>query len=118
VPIHCTASGKLFLAMMEPERRRRLLDTLNLSALTEKTITSRSRLETELAETASRGYGTDDEEFILGLVAIAVPVTDAKGRLVGAVALHAAKARLDLTQALQYLPRLRGAALDIGRTLD
>jgi DNA-binding IclR family transcriptional regulator len=118
VPIHCTASGKLFLAMMEPERRRRLLDTLTLSGLTEKTITSRSRLEAELAETASRGYGTDDEEFILGLVAIAVPVTDPKGRLVGAVACHAAKARLDLTQALQHLPRLRGAALDIGRTLD
>jgi DNA-binding IclR family transcriptional regulator len=118
VPIHCTASGKLFLAMMEPERRRRLLDTLNLSALTEHTITARSKLEAELAETASRGYGIDDEEFILGLVAIAVPVTDPKGRLVGAVACHAAKARLDLTQALQHLPRLRGAALDIGRTLD
>jgi DNA-binding IclR family transcriptional regulator len=47
-----------------------------------------------------------------------VPVTDPKGRLVGAVACHAAKARLDLPQALQHLPRLRGAALDIGRTLD
>src|SRR5690349_5719046 len=34
VPIHCTASGKLFLAMMEPERQRRMLDTLNLSGLT------------------------------------------------------------------------------------
>jgi DNA-binding IclR family transcriptional regulator len=118
VPIHCTASGKLFLAMMEPERRRRLLDTLNLQPWTEKTITARGRLENELAETASRGYGTDDEEFVLGLVAIAVPVTDPKGRLVGAVACHAARARLDLTQALQHLPRLRGAALDIGRTLD
>src|SRR5215813_1316927 len=79
VPMHFTASGKLFLAFMESERRRRMLDSLNLSALTEKTITSRSKLETELAETANRGYGTDDEEFILGLVAIAVPVTDPKG---------------------------------------
>jgi DNA-binding IclR family transcriptional regulator len=118
VPIHCTASGKLFLAMMEPERRRRLLDTLNLSTMTERTITSRSKLEAELVEVANRGYGTDDEEFILGLVEVAVPVTDPKGRLVGAVACHAAKARLDLTQALEHLPRLRGAALDIGRTLD
>jgi DNA-binding IclR family transcriptional regulator len=118
VPIHCTASGKLFLALMEPERRRRVLDTLNLSAMTERTITSRSRLEAELAEIAQRGYATDDEEFIAGLVAIAVPVTDPKGRLIGAVALHTAKTRLDLTQALEHLPRLRGAALDIGHTLD
>jgi IclR family acetate operon transcriptional repressor len=103
---------------MEPERRRRMLDTLNLSAMTERTITSRSKLEAELAEVANRGYGTDDEEFILGLVEVAVPVADPKGRLVGAIACHAAKARLDLTQALEHLPRLRGAALDIGRTLD
>jgi DNA-binding IclR family transcriptional regulator len=118
VPIHCTASGKLFLAMMEPERRRRMLDTLNLPAMTENTITTRGRLDAEIAETAARGYGTDNEEFILGLVAIAVPVVDSRGRLVGAVACHAAKARLDLGQALQHLPRLRAAALDIGRTLD
>jgi DNA-binding IclR family transcriptional regulator len=118
VPIHCTASGKLFLAMMEPERRRRMLETLSLSAMTEHTITARARLEAEIAEIARRGYSTDDEEFVLGLVAFAVPVTDPKGRLVGAVACHAAKARLDLTQALQHLPRLRTAAAEIGRTLD
>ena len=111
-------AGGAWLAMMEPDRRRRMLDTLNLPAMTEHTITARSKLEAEIAETAKRGYGTDDEEFILGLVAIAVPVTDPKGRLIGAVACHAARARLDLTQALQHLERLQGAALDIGRTLD
>src|SRR3954463_1132403 len=62
VPIHCTASGKLFLAMMEPERRRRVLDTLALTAMTERTITARAKLESEIDEIASRGYATDDEE--------------------------------------------------------
>jgi DNA-binding IclR family transcriptional regulator len=75
------------------------------------------RLDAELVEVAQRGYGTDDEEFILGLVAVAVPVTDARNRIVGAVALHAAKARLSLPQALEHLPRLRAAAAEIGRTL-
>jgi DNA-binding IclR family transcriptional regulator len=117
VPIHCTASGKLFLATMEPERRRRTLDSLALPSMTERTITSRAKLEQELAEISARGYSTDDEEFILGLVAVAVPVVDGKGRVVGAIACHAAKARLDLQQSLQYLPRLRTAAAEIGRTL-
>jgi DNA-binding IclR family transcriptional regulator len=117
VPLHCTASGKLFLATMEPERRRRVLDSLVLTAMTEKTIASRARLEAEIAEVALRGFGTDDEEFIVGLVAVAVPVTDSRGRLVGAVACHAAKARLDLAAALQHVPRLRAAAAEIGRTL-
>ena len=118
VPIHCTASGKLFLATMEPERRHRVLDSVELTAMTERTITSRNRLEAEIEDVAVKGYATDDEEFIVGLVAIAVPVIDRRGRVVGAVACHAAKARLELAQALQYLPRLRDAAAEIGRTLD
>jgi DNA-binding IclR family transcriptional regulator len=117
VPIHCTASGKLFLATMASDRRRRLLEAISLPALTERTITSRSRLEAELAVVSSRGYSTDDEEFLIGLVAIAVPVIDPRGRIIGAISCHVAKARLGLEEALKYLPRLRMAADEIGRTL-
>jgi DNA-binding IclR family transcriptional regulator len=118
VPMHCTASGKLFLAFMDAERRTRILESLTLTRLTERTITARDKLEQEIAQVAARGYSTDDEEFIQGLVAVAVPVVDARGRVVGAVACHAAKPRLDLAQALEHLPRLRAAALEIGETLN
>ncbi|HVZ01868.1 MAG TPA: IclR family transcriptional regulator [Dongiaceae bacterium] len=117
VPMHCTASGKLFLACMDAERRKRMLESLALTRMTDRTITSRDRLEEEIAAVATRGYSTDDEEFILGLVAVAVPVADARGRVVGAVACHAAKARLDLPHALEHLARLRAAAEEIGQTL-
>jgi DNA-binding IclR family transcriptional regulator len=118
VPMHCTASGKLFLAFMDAERRTRMLESLTLTRLTERTITARDRLEQEIAQVAARGYATDDEEFIQGLVAVAVPVADSRGRVVGAVACHAAKPRLDLAQALEHLPRLRAAATEIGETLN
>jgi DNA-binding IclR family transcriptional regulator len=118
VPLHCTASGKLFLAFMDAERRKRMLGSLSLTRLTERTITTRDRLEQEIADIGRLGYSTDDEEFILGLVAVAVPVFDNRGRVVGAVAVHAAKPRLDLAQALEHLPRLRAAAAEIGETLN
>jgi DNA-binding IclR family transcriptional regulator len=118
VPMHCTASGKLFLACMDAERRKRMLDSLTLTRMTENTITARDRLEREIAEIAIREYSTDDEEFIQGLVAVAVPITDSRGRVVGAVACHAAKPRLELAQALEHLPRLRAAAAEIGQTLS
>lgn len=118
VPMHCTASGKLFLAFMDAERRKRMLESLSLARMTERTISSRDKLEQEIADIASRGYSTDDEEFIQGLVAVAVPVVDGRGRVVGAVAIHAAKARLDLAQAMQHLARLRSAAAEIGQTLS
>mgnify|MGYP001553078267 CR=1 FL=1 len=118
VPMHCTASGKLFLAFMDAERRKRMLESLSLARMTERTISSRDKLEQEIADIASRGYSTDDEEFIQGLGAAAVPVVDGRGRVVGAVAIHAAKARLDLAQAMQHLARLRSAAAEIGQTLS
>jgi DNA-binding IclR family transcriptional regulator len=118
VPMHCTASGKLFLAFMDAERRQRMLESLPLTRMTDRTITTREKLEQELAEVAVRGYSTDDEEFIQGLVAAAVPVADSRGRVVGAVACHAARARFDLSQTLEHLPRLRVAAAEIGETLN
>jgi DNA-binding IclR family transcriptional regulator len=117
VPIHCTASGKLFLATMGADRRRRLLEAISLPVLTERTITSRTRLESELAVVSSRGYATEDEEFLAGVAALAVPVVDPRGRIIGAVSCNAAKTRFSLEELQKFIPRLRAAAEEIGRTL-
>ena len=117
VPLHCTASGKLFLAAMDAPRRRRILDGLELPALTPNTLTDRASLEQELARITENRCSTDNEEFIVGLIAVAVPVLDDKGRVMAAVACHAPKARLPLDQALTYLPRMREAAAALGQTL-
>ncbi len=42
VPIHCTASGKIFMAAMKPAERRRILDASGLTPYTPHTITARS----------------------------------------------------------------------------
>jgi DNA-binding IclR family transcriptional regulator len=117
VPLHCTSSGKLFLAAMDEARRARVLETLALPAHTPRTITSRERLDQELARIQACGHSIDDEEFLLGLVAIATPVRDARGRTVAAVACHAPSARLSVDQALAHLPALAEAAVKLGRTL-
>lgn len=55
--------------------------------------------------------GIDDEEFVEGMVAVAVPINDDKGRMVAALAFHAPAVRMDLKKARTYLPTLRKAAL-------
>lgn len=117
VPLHCTSSGKLFLAAMDPARRERVLQTLALPAHTPHTITSREQLNDEIARIQTCGYSIDDQEFLLGLVAIASPVKDARGRTVAAVACHAPSARLSVERALGSLPALAEAAVKLGRTL-
>src|SRR6185312_11557471 len=50
VPLHCSAIGKLFLALAPTPRRRRLLQSLELRRYTDHTITDRARLDAELKE--------------------------------------------------------------------
>lgn len=117
VPLHCTASGKLFLAAMTPARRARMLDAIDLAAHTPSTITTRAALEAELARIARQGFSEDREEFLVGLIAVSAPVVDRRGRTVAAVACHAPTARFDLDAARAKLPLLRAAAAKLAATL-
>lgn len=110
VPLHCTASGKLFLAFMSPKQRESMLRTLDLQPITEHSIATVEALRKECDSIRERGYAFDREEFVLGLVAIAIPVRDASGEVRAALAVHAPAARMPLEQALQRLPALHVAA--------
>lgn len=111
VPLHCTASGKLFLAMLPAAQRDALIDRLELEAMTPSTLTTPAALRAECGRIAERGYSTDCEEFITGLNAAAVPVRDAYGRTRAAIAVHGPSTRLplDATPPPQ-LPALQAAA--------
>lgn len=110
VPVHCTASGKLFLAHLPPPQADELIDQVPLAAFTRNTITSSARLRRECENIRAAGHATDREEFIAGLIAVAVPVFDADNVLRAAIALHAPTARMSLDEALARLPRLLRAA--------
>ncbi len=109
-PMHCTASGKLFLARLPLPEQRKLLSMMMLKRLTPKTITDPALLEAELARMVKRGIGIDDEEFVLGMVAVAVPIYAPDDRIVAAIACHAPSARKSVDQLLQYIPELEEAA--------
>lgn len=117
VPLHCTAGGKLFLAHMPPTRRRRLLDNLELAPHTPATLTSKERLEEECAQILREGYSLDREEFLVGLIAVAVPVKNASGTVVAALTCHAPSARFSLAQALGSVTQMQEAARKLGASL-
>ena len=116
VPLHCTASGKLLLAFMEGARRKAILEAIEFSRFTPQTITDPAAFAAELATIKRLGYSLDREEFLLGLVAIAVPVRDRTGATLAALACHAPSARLDLARAVEYLPVMQEAAARLART--
>ncbi|RAS38698.1 IclR family transcriptional regulator [Paraburkholderia bryophila] len=119
VPLHCTASGKLFLAQMPPVERRAMLARLTLERKTQNTLTETNLLEAELDRLAVRGIGIDNEELVRGMVAVAVPVRDASGtHLLAALAIHAPTARASLSDLLKSVPRLKEAALKLAPLLS
>src|SRR5205807_1428119 len=71
LPPHCCASGKLLLAHLAAPERQRLLERMPLQRFTERTLTDRAVLESELARIVSVGYAVDNEEYVLGVACVA-----------------------------------------------
>jgi DNA-binding IclR family transcriptional regulator len=117
VPVHASASGKIFLSQMSPAQRARLLAEVPLERCTEKSLTDPALLEAELKAVRKAGHATDREEFLPGLVCVAVPVptSEKSGRSSLCVALQAPVMRVPLDKALGFLPALQRAAAALGR---
>ncbi|MCW2269586.1 Transcriptional regulator KdgR [compost metagenome] len=117
VPLHCTASGKLFLAEMPAHRRRDILKQLELTPSSDRSITDCDLLESELERIRARGVGIDSEEFVRGMVAVAVPIRGADGQCLAALACHAPTARKSLNELIEYIPQLQAAAAQLALSL-
>jgi DNA-binding IclR family transcriptional regulator len=110
VPVHCSASGKVFLSQMAPGQRQRLLGHAPLEAFTPKTLTDLGALESEVRNVRRQGFALDNEEFLPGLLCVAVAVPSAAGRANLCVAVQAPLMRLTADKALALLPALQRAA--------
>ncbi len=117
VPFHCTASGKMYLSSLNPRYLDRYLASRDLEEHTGKTITDSATLKAELATTRKRGYSTDDEEFMEGMVAVAVPIIDDQGRLVSTLSAHAPLQRNDLPALEANVETLKLAAVQLSELL-
>lgn len=118
LPLHCSASGKLFLAHMPASQRKKLISATPLKRYTERTITDVTYLEEELRRIKDDGIGVDNEEFISGMVAVSVPVFNDQNELCFAVAVHAPSIRKSLSELRQYIPTLKRGAASMSLLFD
>jgi IclR family transcriptional regulator, acetate operon repressor len=117
VPLHCTAMGKLFLAHMPKRTRERFYAAGPLRRYTDHTITDPAAMEQALEKIRADGFTVNDQEYMVGLVGLAVPVPDAarKTRFTAALAIHAPEPRLDASAMVKHLPTLQDAAERLSR---
>lgn len=113
VPLHCSAIGKLYLALAPSPRRRRLLQSLDLRRFTERTITDTAKLDAEMRQIRKDQVAFDREEYLMGVICIAVPVLGRNGEMLAALAIQAPQARMNEQTARKHLPLLRQAASEL-----
>ena len=117
VPIYCGASGKLLLSYMPALKRKKILRSIALVKFTENTVIELEKIEKELKKTKIKDYGLDVEEFMHGLIGIAVPIFK-NNKICGTVSIHIPTVRHSIQDALAYIPRMRIAANEISLTLS
>jgi len=109
VPLHCSASGKVLLAFGAtavppgPFERR-----------TERTVTSGSELEAELASVRERGFAVTNEELEPGLVAVAAPIFAGELTAIAAISVSAPASRLTDRQ----IPVTAASCVNVARALS
>ena len=118
VPLHCTAGGKLYIANLAACERELLLRHLPLPPCTGNTITDPDELRRDLHQAAADGFASDREEFIQGMVAVAVPIRSGKGVFLGALGMHAPGARHGPDGLRAFLPALRRGADGLAAILE
>lgn len=109
LPVHATAGGKVLLAAADPESARGLLGT-GLPRMTERTTTSARVLREELEDVRRAGYALNLGESLDGLHAAAVPVPDAAGRTVAALAVSVPADRGGISRLRRHVRALRETA--------
>ncbi|NKB53767.1 MAG: helix-turn-helix domain-containing protein [Rhizobiaceae bacterium] len=117
VPFHCTASGKCYLASLDSKQFNAVAKTIHFEPRTQNTITTTRRLEAEIQEVQERGYAIDDEELFRDMIALAVPVTDAEGNFLAALAYHGPTQRLSCDTLVDHLDTMREGAAKLAELM-
>lgn len=94
LPAHATGVGKALLSGLPDAEIGRLLDGVELERFTEQTLTSLPDLMADIELIRARGYGEDNEEFVIGCKCVARPVRDPRGQVVAAMSVTVPTPRL------------------------
>lgn len=110
VPVHCSALGKMFLALMTEEERESLLENLSLQKRTKNTITNKRVLVKAAESIRKQGYAIDMGENIPDLIGLAAPIWDLSGSLIAGLSLMGPLIRMDIDRRENLIPQLIAAA--------
>lgn len=111
-PAYATSTGKVLLALTHPTP-----EIGDLLKRTPRTIVSRRVLQRELEQVRLEGYATACDELEPGFSAVAAPIRNHLGSVIGALSINGPTARLSAQKLKTMVVPLRRAADRISRRL-
>ncbi len=111
--LHCSSTGKIFLAYLHAQRIPEVVPEASLIARTPHTITSLAKLKKEADLTRRRGYSLDDEEYHSGVRCTAAPVFGPDGTVVAAVGITASVVRFTPERVPEMAEKITRAAAEL-----
>jgi IclR family acetate operon transcriptional repressor len=114
--LHCGGAGKAILAYLRKEEQDALLGE-EIEAFTSFTITKPADLRREIGAVRRRGYAIDNQEVVLGVYCVGVPIFDRNLRPVGAISITGPKPKRVGADILPYVAMLTDACMQVSRRL-
>ena len=115
-PLYCGGAGKAILAFMGETDQERVL-AQPMTALTSTTFTEPAALRRELGEIRKRGYSIDNQEIVMGVFCVSVPILDRLGRPVGAISVTGPSPKAPGRKIMPIVELLNEACGSVSRRL-
>ncbi len=115
--LHCSATGKTFLAFVHADRLAELYAGVRPTKRTPRTQTTLAEIRRECDRTRKAGCSLDDEEFFSGVRCLAAPVYGSDGTVVAALGITAATVRFTKDRIPEMAAAVKDAAAELSRLL-
>jgi DNA-binding IclR family transcriptional regulator len=117
IPAHCISMGKALLAALPAERFEEIYPDETLTALTDRSLATKTVLRRQLERVRRRGYAASSGESESGVASIAAAVIAADGTPRAAISIAAPATRATPERIGTWLPLLFAAVAELSLSL-
>jgi len=116
-PMYCTAVGKALAAWLPDRELDGIINRTTFEKRTARTITIAAAFRRELARIRATGFAFDNEEHVVGIRCVAIPVRDHSGEVCASLCVVGPASRLPRPRLLDIRKLLAAVAADLSARL-
>lgn len=117
-PLYAGASAKCLMAYLSDDELAKLLQSIELQAITQETIIDKQCLKQELMKIRKQGYAISNGERVIGAFSISAPIRDRFQQIIATVSLMIPTVRINESEVETYIQHVKETAEMISQQLS